>query len=340
MKVSDFDFELDESLIAQSPLDKRDQSRLMVLNRSEESIHHHLFSDLPFFLKKGDVLVRNNTRVIPARLFGVKAGTNAHVEVLLLHQEGDVWECLVGNARVVKLGTVLNFGDGLLKATCQEVKEEGIRIFLFEYEGIFYEVLDQIGKVPLPPYIKQELLDRERYQTVYAKIKGSAAAPTAGLHFTPAIFTALSKLGVEMVDITLHVGLGTFRPVKVATIEEHHMHEEFYEITTESANILNQAMKEGRRIIAVGTTSVRTLEANYARYQRIQATYESTNIFIYPGYKFQVVQGLITNFHLPKSTLLMLVSAFASKDFVTKAYHEAIEKRYRFFSFGDSMIII
>ena len=340
MKVTDFDFFLDESLIAQSPIEQRDQSRLLIVNRTNHAFHHAHFDAILSLLQPGDVLVRNNTRVIPARLFGIKQGTMARVELLLLHQKKDIWECLVGNARAVKLGSIISIGDGKLIATCVGVKEEGIRLFTFQYDGIFYEVLEAVGKVPLPPYIKQELMDKERYQTVYARYKGSAAAPTAGLHFTQPLLEALLLKGVEIVDITLHVGLGTFRPVGVERIEDHHMHEEFYEISADSAEKLNQALQEKRRIIAVGTTSVRTLEANFAKYQTITPTYEATNIFIYPGFTFQVVSGIITNFHLPKSTLLMLVSAFAGREFILEAYQAAIQERYRFFSFGDSMVIL
>lgn len=340
MKVADFDFQLDEALIAQSPLDKRDESRLLVLNRQTKTLAHHHFREIGLFLQKGDILVRNNTRVIPARLFGVKEHTGAKVELLLFRLEKDIGECLVGNARVVKLGSVILMGDGLLKATCVAVKPEGIRFFKFEYEGIFYEVLDQIGQIPLPPYIKETLMDKERYQTVYAQIPGSAAAPTAGLHFTKEILASLKTLGVEIVDITLHVGLGTFRPVSVDCVEAHLMHEEYYEILPENAIKLQKAYDEKRRIIAIGTTSVRTLEANFTAYKRFTPTFESTNIFIYPGYQFQVIDGIITNFHLPKSTLLMLVSAFAGSEYIKQAYQEAIKNRYRFFSFGDSMVIL
>ena len=339
MRVDEFDFYLPEELIAQTPLTYRSGSRLLVVDKKDESLEHLHFKDIVKFFKKGDVLVRNNTRVIPARLFGTKEETGAHVELLLLHQEGDIWECLVGNARVVKLNTVVSFGNGELKAKCIEVKDEGIRVFEMLYDGIFYEILDKLGNVPLPPYIKEKLDDKERYQTVYAKVQGSAAAPTAGLHFTPEIFKKLSEIGVEILDVTLHVGLGTFRPVNVETILEHKMHEEYYHIDKDVADKLNLAKKEGRRIIAVGTTSVRTLEANYSKYNKFEATSDKTNIFIYPGYSFKAVDCIITNFHLPKSTLIMLVSAYAGKELVMKAYEEAVKEKYRFFSFGDSMFL-
>lgn len=341
MRVSDFDFELPEELIAQTPLQKRDTSRFMVLNRENKTIEDKHFYDILDYLKPGDILVRNNTKVIPARLFGIKEETNGHCEVLLLKDHGnDVWECLVGNAKIVKLGTVITFGDGSLKAKCVEIRDEGIRLFEMIYEGIFFEVLDKLGIMPLPPYIKEKLADRDRYQTVYAKIEGSAAAPTAGLHFTDEINQKIKDKGVEILDVTLHVGLGTFRPVKVDDINDHHMHSEFYMISDEVADKLNEAKKQGRRIISVGTTSTRTLEANYKKYGMFKATSENTDIFIYPGYQFEAIDALITNFHLPKSTLLMLISAFATKEFVFKAYHHAVEEKYRFFSFGDSMMII
>lgn len=341
MKVSDFDFELPEELIAQTPLTKRDTSRFMVLNRNDHTIEDRHFYDILDYLKPGDILVRNNTKVIPARLYGIKEETGGHVEVLLLKDKGDdVWECLVGNARIVKLGTIITFGDGSLKAECVEIKDEGIRLFKMIYNGILYEILDKLGTMPLPPYIKEKLEDQNRYQTVYAKIEGSAAAPTAGLHFTDEIIEKIKDKGIEILDVTLHVGLGTFRPVKVDDINDHHMHSEYYMIEKEVADILNQAKKDGRRIISVGTTSTRTLEANYKKYGKFQATHENTDIFIYPGYQFEAIDALITNFHLPKSTLLMLISAFAGKDFVFEAYHHAIEEKYRFFSFGDSMMIL
>ena len=341
MKLSEFDFNLPEELIAQRPLDKRDTSRLMVLNREKQTIEHKHFYDIIDYLQPGDILVRNNTKVIPARLFGIKEETNGHVEVLLLKDLGDdTWECLVGNARIVKIDTVITFGEGLLKAKCIEIKDEGIRVFKMIYTGIFFEILDQLGTMPLPPYIKEKLNDQNRYQTVYAKIEGSAAAPTAGLHFTDEIIEKIKAKGIEILDVTLHVGLGTFRPVKVDDILDHHMHSEFYMIEPDVAKKLNQAKANGQRIIAVGTTSTRTLQANIKKYGKFTATHENTDIFIYPGYQYEAIDCLITNFHLPKSTLLMLISAFASKEFIFKAYQEAIDKKYRFFSFGDSMFII
>lgn len=340
MKLSEFDYNLPEELIAQTPLQKRDTSRLMVLNRKERTIEDKHFYDILDYLHAGDILVRNNTKVIPARLYGTKEETNGHVEVLLLKDLGNnVWECLVGNARIVKMGTIITFGDGSLKAKCIYIGEEGIRHFEMIYDGIFYEILDHLGTMPLPPYIKEKLEDSSRYQTVYAKIEGSAAAPTAGLHFTDEILEKVQEKGVEILDVTLHVGLGTFRPVKVDDVLEHHMHSEFYMIDEETAQKLNQAKANGQRIISVGTTSTRTLEANYKKYGQFKATQESTDIFIYPGYQFEAIDALITNFHLPKSTLVMLVSAFADKEFIMKAYHHAVEEKYRFFSFGDCMFI-
>lgn len=340
MKLSEFDYNLPEELIAQTPLQKRDTSRLMVLNRKERTIEDKHFYDILDYLHAGDILVRNNTKVIPARLYGTKEETNGHVEVLLLKDLGNnVWECLVGNARIVKMGTIITFGDGSLKAKCVHIGEEGIRHFEMIYDGIFYEILDHLGTMPLPPYIKEKLEDSNRYQTVYAKIEGSAAAPTAGLHFTDEILQKVQEKGVEILDVTLHVGLGTFRPVKVDDVLEHHMHSEFYMIDEETAQKLNTAKANGQRIISVGTTSTRTLEANYKKYGQFKATQESTDIFIYPGYQFEAIDALITNFHLPKSTLVMLVSAFADKEFIMKAYHHAVEEKYRFFSFGDCMFI-
>ncbi|WP_270526208.1 tRNA preQ1(34) S-adenosylmethionine ribosyltransferase-isomerase QueA [Longibaculum muris] len=340
MKLSEFDYHLPEELIAQTPLQKRDTSRLMVLDRKNQTIEDKHFYDILDYLHKGDILVRNNTKVIPARLYGTKEETNGHVEVLLLKDLGnDAWECLVGNARIVKMDTVITFGDGSLKAKCVHIGEEGIRHFQMIYDGIFYEILDKLGTMPLPPYIKEKLEDQNRYQTVYAKIEGSAAAPTAGLHFTDEILEKVKAKGVKILDVTLHVGLGTFRPVKVDDVLEHHMHSEFYMIDEDVAKQLNEAKANGQRIISVGTTSTRTLEANFKKYGEFKATQESTDIFIYPGYQFEAIDALITNFHLPKSTLVMLVSAFASKDFIMKAYHHAVEEKYRFFSFGDAMFI-
>jgi len=340
MKTSEFDFQLDESLIAQHPTDKRPNSRLLVVHKNSGELEHKHFYDIIDYLHEGDVLVRNNTRVIPARLFGTKEITNAHVEVLLLKEiKKDTWECLVGNARVVKIDTIISFNDGVLRAKCIKIGEKGIRHFEMIYEGIFFEVISDLGNIPLPPYIHEKPEDPERYQTVYSKIKGSAAAPTAGLHFTDEIFSQLANKGVTVVDVTLHVGLGTFRPMDTENIEEHIMHSEFYQMSKETADILNKAKSENRRIITVGTTSTRTLESVYQKYNTFKECSEETDIFIFPGYKFKAVDSIITNFHLPKSTLIMMISAFATKDLIFKAYSEAIERKYRFFSFGDSMLI-
>ena len=339
MKTSEFDYELPPELIAQTPLACRSQSRLMVLHRADGSLEHRHFSDLPDYLRPGDVLVRNNTRVIPARLFGIKEETGAHVELLLLKQDGDQWECLVGNARVVKLDTVITFHNGELKAECIGIGDKGIRFFRMIYEGIFIEILEKLGTVPLPPYIKEKLDDPQRYQTVYAKVDGSAAAPTAGLHFTPELFETLRTRGVQVEEITLHVGLGTFRPMDTEDVQEHHMHSEWFMMDRQTAQRLNEARAQGRRIIAVGTTSCRTLEAIMSRYGQFQECHEETDIFIYPGYQFKAIDALITNFHLPKSTLIMLVSAFAGRQAVLNAYRTAVQQRYRFFSFGDAMFI-
>ena len=338
--VEQFDFYLPEELIAQSPSEIRDHSRLMVVNKKTGEIEHKHFYDIINYLKPGDVLVRNNSKVIPARLFGLKEETGAHVEVLLLKDKGNnVYECLCGNAKVIKVNTIITFGNGELKAKCIEVKDEGIREMELIYEGILFEILDKLGQMPLPPYIHQQVKDNSRYQTIYAKIEGSAAAPTAGFHFTEDLFEKIKQKGIEVLDVTLHIGLGTFRPVKVDNILDHHMHSEAFEMTEEVANKLNKAKQEGRRIIAIGTTSTRTLEAIYQKYNKFVPTRESTNIFIYPGYQFKAIDALITNFHLPKSTLIMLVSAFANKDLILKAYNEAVKEKYRFFSFGDAMFI-
>lgn len=338
--VEQFDFYLPEELIAQSPSEIRDHSRLMVVNKKTGEIEHKHFYDIINYLKPGDVLVRNNSKVIPARLFGLKEETGAHVEVLLLKDKGNnVYECLCGNAKVIKVNTIITFGNGELKAKCIEVKDEGIREMELIYKGILFEILDKLGQMPLPPYIHQQVKDNSRYQTVYAKIEGSAAAPTAGFHFTEDLFEKIKQKGIEVLDVTLHIGLGTFRPVKVDNILDHHMHSEAFEMTEEVANKLNKAKQEGRRIIAIGTTSTRTLEAIYQKYNKFVPTRESTNIFIYPGYQFKAIDALITNFHLPKSTLIMLVSAFANKDLILKAYNEAVKEKYRFFSFGDAMFI-
>ena len=341
MQTSDFDFELPEELIAQTPLPDRSSSRLCVVDRINHTYSDHHFTDILDYLKPGDVLVRNNTRVIPARLFGFKPETGAHCEVLLLKPlNDDIWECLVGNSKVVKIGTELTFGDGLMKATCVARFDEGIRHLKFSYDGIFYEVLDKIGNMPLPPYIHAKLEDKERYQTVYAKIKGSAAAPTAGLHFTTELLDQIQAKGIEIVDITLDVGLGTFRPMKTDTVEAHHMHAETYHVSQQAADTLNKAKAEGRRIIAVGTTSVRVLETELSQHDHFIATDDATSIFIYPGYQWKAVDGLITNFHLPKSTLFMLVCSFAKDtDFMKSVYHHCVDEKYRFFSFGDAMFI-
>ena len=340
MKLSEFDFELPEELIAQHPVEKRDTSRLMVVNRENGNIEHRHFYDILDYLKPGDVLVRNNTKVIPARLFGIKEETNGHVEVLLLKElKKDTWECLCGNARIVKMNTVITFGEGLLKAKCIEIKDEGIRVFEMMYDGIFYEILDQLGTMPLPPYIKEKLEDKNRYQTVYAKIEGSAAAPTAGLHFTEEINQKIKDKGIEILDVCLHVGLGTFRPVKEENVLDHHMHSEFYRIDEEAAEKINNARKNNGRIIAVGTTSTRTLESVAKEDGTIEACSGWTQIFIYPGYKFKAIDCLITNFHLPESTLVMLVSALAGRENVLNAYETAVKEKYRFFSFGDAMFI-
>ena len=338
--LEQFDFPLDEELIAQEPSQLRDHSRLMVLNKKEKTIEHKHFYDIIDYLRPGDVLVRNNSKVIPARLYGVKDQTNAHVEVLLLKDLGNhLYECLCGNAKTIKVGTLIHFQDDLLTMTCVEVRDEGIRVMELHYDGILYEILDKLGKMPLPPYIHKQCQDNSRDQPVYAKVEGSAAAPTAGFHFTDELFEKIKAKGVEVLDVTLHVGLGTFRPVKTNNILEHHMHSEEFEMTQEVADRLNLAKKEGRRIIAVGTTSTRTLEAIYKKYHQFVKTKESTDIFIYPGYKYEAIDALITNFHLPKSTLIMLVSAFAGKDFILHAYDVAVKERYRFFSFGDAMFI-
>ena len=340
MDIDLFDFDLPQHLIAQTPSLKRDESRLLSINNDNKTYEDKIFHDIVDYLKPGDVLVRNNTKVIPARLFGHKEQTNAHVEVLLLHQiQGDVWECLCGNAKPIKVGSVIDFKDGLLKAKCLEVKEEGIRIMEFIYDGIFMEILNEIGNMPLPPYIKKQCEDNDRYQTVYAKILGSAAAPTAGFHFTDELFDKIKKMGVTVVDVTLHIGLGTFKPVKEKDIDNHKMHTEHYEMSQETADILNKAKEENRRIIAIGTTSTRTLESIMQKHHKFVECKEDTAIFIKPGYEFKAIDCLITNFHLPKSTLIMLVSALMGREFTLEVYKHAIEKQYRFFSFGDSMFI-
>ena len=340
MDINLFDFYLPEELIAQKPCEKRDHSRLLAINYGNKTYEDRHFYDILDYLKPGDVLVRNNTKVIPARLLGIKEKTGAHCELLLLKQlDGDNWECLTRPAKSLKVGARVDFGEGKLVAEVLEEKEEGIRIVKMHYNGIFLEVLDQLGKMPLPPYIAKQLCSNDRYQTIYAKFEGSAAAPTAGFHFTPELFENIKQKGVEVIDVTLHIGLGTFRPVKVQDTKDHVMHSEVYEISEESADRLNKAKVNGQRIIAIGTTSVRTLEANYSKYGMFKPTKEATSIFIEPGYQYKVVNALITNFHLPKSTLIMLVSAFMDREFTLEIYKHAVEEKYRFFSFGDSMFI-
>ncbi|MEW4328308.1 tRNA preQ1(34) S-adenosylmethionine ribosyltransferase-isomerase QueA [Rossellomorea marisflavi] len=340
MKVEDFDFHLPEELIAQTPLENRSESRLMVLDKEDGSIDHLRFKNIVDLLDEGDCLVLNDTRVLPARLFGQKEETGANIEVLLLKQEeGDQWETLVKPAKRVKVGTEIVFGDGKLKATCVGTKDHGGRIMEFAYDGIFYEVLEELGEMPLPPYIRERLEEQDRYQTVYAKERGSAAAPTAGLHFTEELLEELKQKGVHIAFITLHVGLGTFRPVSVDSIEDHDMHSEFYQISEGTARLLNDVRDKGGRIITVGTTSTRTLETIASKHDRFVEENGWTNIFIYPGYEFKGIDGLITNFHLPKSTLIMLVSAFAGQGHVLKAYETAVQEKYRFFSFGDAMFL-
>lgn len=342
MKLDIFDFELPEELIAQVPLENRDSSRLMILDKETGEIQHDTFHNVINFLKPGDCLVLNDTKVLPARLFGVKVNTGAKVEVLLLKQlQGDKWETLVKPAKRIKIGTTLSFGNGELTATCTNELEQGGREFEFHYQGIFYEVLEQLGKMPLPPYIKTQLSDQDRYQTVYAKERGSAAAPTAGLHFTESLLKEIRSRGIHLAYITLHVGLGTFRPVSAEEIEDHEMHSEYYRMTEETAEILNTVRQQGGRIISVGTTSTRTLETiATANNGQFTASSGWTDIFIYPGYKFNAIDGMITNFHLPKSTLIMLISALAGRDHVLNAYKQAVRERYRFFSFGDAMLIL
>lgn len=340
MKVSDFDFELPKHLIAQTPLEKRDHSRLLVLNRKTGEIEHKIFTDIIDYLNKDDVLVINDTKVIPARLIGVKTETQAVIEILMLKNiKDDEWECLVRPFKRIKVGTVVTFGEGKLEAVCLEKKEDGIAIFRLNYEGILYEILDELGEMPLPPYIHEQLKDKERYQTVYAKNIGSAAAPTAGLHFTLELLNKIKNKGVKVVPITLHVGLGTFRPVNVEDVTNHKMHAEFYSMSKETADILNNAKKNNNKIISVGTTTTRTLETIIHNYGEFCECSGFTDIFIYPGFEFKAIDALITNFHLPKSTLVMLVSAFATKELIMKAYYEAIKHEYRFFSFGDCMLI-
>lgn len=339
MKLSDFDFHLPQELIAQTPIENRSESRLLVVNTTTGTFEHEHFSDIIKYLRPTDVLVRNNTKVIPARLFGTKLETNAHVELLILDIKEDICKCLVGNAKVVKLGSKVSFGDGELIAECIEVLDQGLRRFKMHFEGIFLEVLQKLGEVPLPPYIKAKLEDPDRYQTVYAKVDGSAAAPTAGLHFTQSLIEQIEDIGVQIVDVTLHVGLGTFKPVDKEDILEHKMHEEAYWMSQDTANVLNRALENHHRIICVGTTSARTIETIMTQFGRFKECDGTTEIFIYPGYTFKAVDALITNFHLPKSTLLMMISAFCNRQLILDAYQEAINHRYRFFSFGDSMFL-
>ncbi|MCR4597832.1 MAG: tRNA preQ1(34) S-adenosylmethionine ribosyltransferase-isomerase QueA [Acetatifactor sp.] len=341
LKKSDFYFDLPQELIAQDPLEDRSASRLLHLDKLTGAVDHHIFKEVPSFLKPGDCLVLNNTKVIPARLLGEREGTGGHVEVLLLtRKESDVWETLVKPGKKCKPGTRLTFGDGLLKAEVLETLEDGNRRIKFFYDGIWEEVLDRLGEMPLPPYITHKLKDKNRYQTVYAKYEGSAAAPTAGLHFTKELLADIEKQGIKIVYVTLHVGLGTFRPVKEENVLDHHMHSEWYQVTPEAAKTINDTKAAGGRVICVGTTSCRTIESAADENGAVKAGSGDTQIFIYPGYRFKVLDGLITNFHLPESTLVMLVSALAGREHVLAAYQEAIKERYRFFSFGDAMIII
>ena len=341
MKVTDYYFDLPQEQIAQDPLEDRSSSRLLVLDKETGEYSHHVFREITEFLKPGDCLVLNNTKVIPARLFGEKEGTQAKIEILLLkRKENDVWETLVKPGKKAKVGTKIIFGGGLLVGEVIDIVEEGNRLIQFTYEGIFEEILDQLGQMPLPPYITHQLKDKNRYQTVYAKYDGSAAAPTAGLHFTPELLQQVKDMGVDIAEVTLHVGLGTFRPVKVDNILEHHMHSEFYVVEQEQAALVNETKRNGGRVICVGTTSCRTLESATDEEGKLQAGSGWTEIFIYPGYQFKIMDGLITNFHLPESTLLMLVSAFAGKEKIMAAYKEAVRERYRFFSFGDAMFIV
>ena len=342
MKLEEFDFYLPEELIAQTPLLKRDTSKLLTINRKENTYEHKVFSDIIDYFNPGDTLVLNNTRVMPARLYGQKKDTGAAIEVLLLkNKEHNMWECLVKPAKRIKVGSIVSFGDGIMEAECVKVLDDGFRYFEFKYEGIFQERLDELGTMPLPPYIKERLTDKERYQTVYSKEVGSSAAPTAGLHFTNELLDKIKQKGFNIVYLTLHVGLGTFRPVSVENIEDHDMHSEYYTLDEKTANVINETKKNGRRVFSVGTTSTRTLET-IARDNDGEIVPASgwTNIFIYPGFEFKCVDGLITNFHLPKSSLIMLVSAFYNREKVLELYKIAVENKYRFFSFGDAMIII
>ena len=339
MKTEDFNYYLPEELIAQTPLKNRDESRLMVLDKTTGEIEHKHFYDIIDYLEEGDVLVLNDTKVLPARLHGIKESTGSHIEILMLKElESDSWECLARPAKRISVGDTIDFG-GLLKATCTQVKEEGIRVFKLSYQGILYEILDKLGEMPLPPYIHEKLKDKDRYQTVYAKEVGSAAAPTAGLHFTPELLDKIAKKGIKIEYITLHVGLGTFRPVTSENVLDHQMHSEYYIMSKETADTLNEAKKNGNMIVSVGTTSTRTLETVVNLYGEFKECSGWTNIFIYPGYKFKAIDYLITNFHLPKSTLVMLVSALAGRENILNAYNIAVKEHYRFFSFGDAMLI-
>ena len=340
MKRQDFYYELPEELIAQDPLEDRSSSRLLVLDKESGAVSHHVFKDVIDYLNEGDCLVINDTKVLPARLIGTKVGTDAKIEVLLLkRKENNIWETLVKPGKKAKIGTKISFGDGLLMGEVVDIVEEGNRLIQFTYEGIFEEILDQLGQMPLPPYITHRLEDKNRYQTVYAEHTGSAAAPTAGLHFTPELLEKIEKKGVDIARVTLHVGLGTFRPVKVDEITDHHMHSEFFQIEEEAATKINRAKDTGKKVICVGTTSCRTVESAADETGHLKACSGWTEIFIYPGYQFKVLDSLITNFHLPESTLVMLVSALAGREHVLAAYEEAVKERYRFFSFGDAMLI-
>lgn len=341
MKRQDFYYELPEELIAQDPLEDRSSSRLLVLDKESGAVSHHVFKDVIDYLNEGDCLVINDTKVLPARLIGAKVGTDAKIEVLLLkRKENNIWETLVKPGKKAKIGTKISFGDGLLMGEVVDIVEEGNRLIQFTYEGIFEEILDQLGQMPLPPYITHHLEDKNRYQTVYAEHTGSAAAPTAGLHFTPELLEKIEKKGVDIARVTLHVGLGTFRPVKVDEITDHHMHSEFFQIEEEAATKINRAKDTGKKVICVGTTSCRTVESAADETGHLKACSGWTEIFIYPGYQFKVLDSLITNFHLPESTLVMLVSALAGREHVLAAYEEAVKERYRFFSFGDAMLIV
>ena len=341
LSTADYFFDLPQELIAQDPMEKRDECRLLVMDKETGKVEHHVFNEVINYLEPGDCLVLNNTKVIPARLLGVKEETGAAVEILLLkRKEADVWETLVKPGKKLRIGAKVSFGDGILKAEIIDVLEDGNRLVRFYYDGIWEEVLDKLGEMPLPPYITHKLQDRNMYQTVYAKFEGSAAAPTAGLHFTDELLEKIRDKGIDMAFVTLHVGLGTFRPVKVTNVKEHHMHTEWYQVTQEAADKINKAKESGHRVICVGTTSCRTIESAASENGKLSACSGDTSIFIYPGYKFKLMDGLITNFHLPESTLVMLVSAFAGREHVLGAYDEAIKEKYRFFSFGDACLFI